>query len=76
MKTAIQKLIDELERAKDSFINESFKDGILYAIIEANKLLKEEKEIIMVSYWNGGQDIPTHISTVQEYYNQTFNQNK
>ena len=72
----MQELIDLLERSKDSFTNESFKDGILYAIIEANKLLKEEKEIIMNTYWDGGQDIPTHISTVQEYYNQTYNQNK
>jgi hypothetical protein len=37
-----------------------------------NKFLEKEKEQIMNAYWEGGQDVPTHNSTVEEYYNQTY----
>ena len=30
------------------------------------------KEEIIDTYWVGGQDIPMHISTCENYYNETF----
>lgn len=32
-----------------------------------------EKEQIMDVYWDGGQDVPTHQNTVEEYFEKTFN---
>jgi len=31
-----------------------------------------EKERIVNAYWDGGQDVPMHISTCENYYNETF----
>jgi hypothetical protein len=31
-----------------------------------------EKEQIVNAYWDGGQDVPMHISTCENYYNETF----
>ena len=38
--------------------------------------LEKEKEQIENAYWDGGQDVPTNGDRCQEYYNQTYNQNK
>jgi len=38
----------------------------------AELMLKQEKAVIMDSYWDGGQDIPIHIGRCEEYYNKTF----
>jgi hypothetical protein len=62
MKTAMQELMEWL----DDSIPETIKE----------KYLEKEKEQIMNAYWEGGQDVPTHNSTVEEYYNQNYNQNK
>ena len=39
---------------------------------KAESMLEKEKEVIMDAYWDGGLDIPTHISRCKEYYNETF----
>ena len=39
-------------------------------------ILEKEKEQIENAYWDGGQDVPTNGDRCQEYYNQTYNQNK
>ncbi len=31
-----------------------------------------EKEQIMNAYWDGGQDVPIHVSTCKKYYEETF----
>ena len=31
-----------------------------------------EKEQIKDAYWDGGQDVPIHVSTCEKYYNETF----
>ena len=41
-------------------------------IKHAESMLEKEKEVIMDAYWDGGLDIPTHISRCKEYYNETF----
>jgi hypothetical protein len=68
-KSAMQELIEYLE--KSYYITK-------YTNFDKDKIqfLEKEKEQIMNAYWEGGQDVPTHSSTVDEYYNQTYNQNK
>ena len=35
-----------------------------------------EKEQIMDAYWEGGQWVPCHPNSCEEYYNKTFNTKK
>ena len=70
MKTAMQ----ELMRFVDSFQEEAIHPRILR--VKIKELLEKEKEQIENAYWNGGQDVPTNGDRCQEYYNQTYNQNK
>ncbi len=68
MKTAVewlQELYDNRPAYEEFILDEEFE--------QAKQM---EKEQIMNAYWEGGQDVPTHNSTVEEYYNQTYNQNK
>jgi len=69
MKTAMQELIEYLETAY--YINEltNFdKDKIQF--------LEKEKEQIMDSYLQGSFDDGPNITNSEQYYNQTYNQNK
>ena len=69
MKTAMQEFIEYLE--KDYYINEltNFdKDKIQF--------LEKEKEQIMDSYLQGSFDDGPNITNSEQYYNQTYNQNK
>jgi hypothetical protein len=67
MRTAMQELIDELERVR-SMTNMNF------VIRIATDLLEKEKEQIMKAYCDGFDELlPFHEN---EYYNQTYNQNK
>ena len=70
MKTAMQ----ELMRFVDSFQEEAIHPRILR--VKIKELLEKEKEQIENAYWDGGQDVPTNGDRCQEYYNQTYNQNK
>ena len=75
MKTAMQELSDNLNAMQiDGIIQLSpiEEEMITYMF---NKALEKEKEQIMNAYWEGGQDVPTHNSTVEQYYAQTYNQN-
>ena len=78
MKTAIQELIDELEIIKTTkckTLQEMiFFDGIL-AIIES-KYLEKEKEQIIDAYYGKINGVFGYREEGQEYYNQTYNQNK
>ena len=77
MKTAMQELIDELKIesnfiTKDDHIEDRmFKKGIDLAIYISNHLLEKEKEQITKAY---NSAIPFKFG--EEYYNQTYNQNK
>ena len=70
MKTAMQFLLEKIE-------NGDFLDHpkVIGEFIKYN-LLEKEKEQIMDVYWDGGQDVPTHQNTVEEYYNETYGGNK
>ena len=67
MKTAMQELIELIEKGETRL-----------DLIENHKQiwLEKEKEQIENAYWDGGQDVPTNGDRCQEYYNQTYNQNK
>ena len=74
MKTAMQELIEKLAmKSGDSFHAIAFYHDNDDIIKEA---LEKEKEQIENAYWDGGQDVPTNGDRCQEYYNQTYNQNK
>jgi hypothetical protein len=83
METPIQKLIENLTEQLDRVVKEhpievnepTYWRGIKEALktIElAESLLEKEKEVIINAYWDGGHDVPTHPSTAEQYYNQTF----
>ena len=64
MKTAMQELIDEIKEAVPYFKMDIYQENF-------NKALEKEKEQIMNAYIDGLGDIGA-----EEYYNQTYNQNK
>jgi hypothetical protein len=79
MKTAMQELVEQLEFIKlnktKNLHEVMFFDGVL-AIIDAGKYLEKEKEQIMDSYLQGSFDDGPNITNSEQYYNQTYNQNK
>jgi hypothetical protein len=78
MKTAMQELIDDLDRTLVKSIFERLeKEGLF------NKALEKEKEQIMEAYRYGHIDgftsanhLGTEFENEEEYYHQTYNQNK
>ena len=79
MKTAMQILITELEKIKD------YHPTFLLAISTANDLLEKEKEQLKKADINGANRVIYNSNeygsnklslTFEEYYNQTYNQNK
>ena len=69
MKTAMQELLDELEEIK------GYKYGGLVIRLIKNKLEKEKEQIIAAGNFLP-HDEQNEIKTPEEYYNQTYNQNK
>jgi hypothetical protein len=68
MQTALQDFIERLNYARD------FNTMIPGIIKVAESLLEKEKEQIIDAY-NNGQQIPP-FEYAEQYYNQTYNQNK
>jgi hypothetical protein len=70
MKTAMQELIEFIESTNNTpHVNLTIMD-------KAKKLLEKEKEQIMDSYLQGSFDDGPNITNSEQYYNQTYNQNK
>jgi len=68
MKTAMQKLIDNLDNTLVKSIFERLeKDGLF------NKALEKEKEQIIFDYMNGKYYHQYEDITAEEYYNKTYN---
>ncbi len=69
MKTAMQEMIDELKSR-----------GYISIIPKALQLLEKEKEQILDAHgtkgWYKPSDKTSGTTTGEEYYNQTYNQNK
>jgi hypothetical protein len=75
MKTAMQELIDNLDNTLVKSIFERLeKDGLF------NKALEKEKEQIICSYianrYVNAGGYPTRRDIAEDYYNETYNQNK
>ena len=79
MKTAMQELIEVLETQKRLFIEaerHTLADGIGRTILLSKQFIEKEKEQIMDSYLQGSFDDGPNITNSEQYYNQTYNQNK
>ena len=83
----MQELIDRLEEhlvqsAKGQLLTKrggDYRIGLRKAIDFANEELEKEKEQIMNDYengWHNGFGDEPEILNTEEYYNQTYNQNK
>ena len=68
MKTAMQEFIEYVE-SNEIVYNKDL-------ILKLKELLKKEKEQIMDSYLQGSFDDGPNITNSEQYYNQTYNQNK
>jgi len=76
-KTPLQKLIDNLYLLMSVQANLAVCHGINYSIQEAEKLLEEEKQMVMDAWIDGeGRffDVGTEIIEAEKYFNQTFEQ--
>ena len=77
MQTAMQELIEWLDIAIEELKgNDStdFAEGLVAARVKANKALEKEKEQIIdaINTWCSDDN----ILTPEQYYNETYNQNK
>ena len=74
MKTAMQELIDRLDKTEKQLEKENnlIMSSALYAAKSmALELLEKEKEQIKEAFIDGEDGVPA-----EQYYNQTYNQNK
>jgi hypothetical protein len=69
--SSIKWLVTELNQMID-YIPLNKWDKIADIIQQAKQMHKEE---IADAYWEGGQDIPKHISRCEEYYQKTYGGN-
>lgn len=75
MKTAIQELIDWANQYKGQMISAD------QVVLHAHKLIEKEKEQIIDAYENGVGDenernLSGRFTNAEQYYKQTYNQNK
>ena len=72
--TSVDQLFDQLssENLLGLFTHDQMKRA-LEILDEAKAMHKEEIED---AHWYGGQDVPIHESTCEEYYNETYGGNK
>jgi len=73
MKTPMQQMLELLEELLDSKPTRADQTRFETAIAKAKELIEEEENMIMDAYWEGGQWVPTHYSSCEKYYNETFN---
>jgi len=76
--TVVNVLKEHIQDAiEKTVVDNHYESGYKQCLIDIqNKiddgLLQMEKEQIVNAYWDGGQDVPMHISTCENYYNKTF----
>ena len=68
MKTPMQELLEWVRATLPMDLDTS---RMIEEKIES--MLEKEKEVIKDAYWDGGQDVPTHSSSVENWYDKTFN---
>jgi len=72
MKTPLQQLIQQLnQRITEEPNNQAYK----LVLEDVERLIEAEKEFIRDVYWEGGQDVPCHSSTVDMWFDGVFNYN-
>ena len=78
MKTAMQELIEKFQEYNKPKIKGLVRINMsLDNVIEfCEEALEKEKEQIMDSYLQGSFDDGPNITNSEQYYNQTYNQNK
>jgi hypothetical protein len=75
MKTAMQNLIAHFDRIYDTKCSEQEKPILASVLNFANDSLEKEKEQTRLAFFRDGHEYWDNI-TFEEYYNQTYNQNK
>ena len=78
MKTPLQQLIEKLHKISEIHVNDlpeerEYKSGLRTASLYALGMLEKEEEFIKEVYWEGGQEVPAHETSVDNWYNKTFN---
>jgi hypothetical protein len=84
MKTAIQEFLDYMKEYNIILVKEGIEPNLLIKMLQhkAEKLLEQEKQQIMKANMDGYKEGCTFHSfghrplTTEEYYRQTYNQNK
>lgn len=72
--TAMQELINDLNRFKESHLSIESIYGLEIAIEQAGRLLSKEKEQIESAYFDGVEkELNGDAISPQEYFNQTYN---
>ena len=77
MKTAMQELIERLDKTEKQLDKENnlvMSSALFAAKSMALEALEKEKEQIKIAFEVG--DIQNHIQDAEEYYNQTYNNEK
>jgi hypothetical protein len=70
MQTALTWYIVSLSEIDQGHLSNHEKELARNEVFE--KALAMEKEQITNAYWDGGQDIPLHASSCENYYNKTY----
>ena len=72
-----KQILKNMKNQKKQTAVEWLEQEMLKPYLSMKEILKQakemEKEQIMDAYWDGGHDVPTHPSTAEDYYNETFN---
>ena len=72
--TTVEWLINEISVILGPLETKPMQD--LLMVDAVNKAKEMEKEQLTDAYWDGGQDIPLHINTCEEWYKRTYGGNK
>jgi hypothetical protein len=78
MKTAMQEFLDYMKEYNIILVKEGIEPNLLIKMLQhkAERLLEKEKEQIIDAYYGKIDGVFGYREEGQEYYNQTYNQNK
>jgi uncharacterized protein YaaW (UPF0174 family) len=76
MKTAMQEFLDYMKEYNIILVKEGIEPNLLIKMLQhkAEKLLEQEKQQIIDSYYGNIDGVFGYREEGQEYYNQTYNQ--
>jgi hypothetical protein len=78
MKTSMQEFLDYMKEYNIILVKEGIEPNLLIKMLQhkAEKLLEQEKEQIIDAYYGKIDGVFGYREEGQDYYNQTYNQNK